>query len=245
MRRLFSRVDAIVVSAAANAALFELDRYRAKVTVIPYGIDPSRVRLSDNDPQTSVAGAPPRVLFVGRLVYYKGLDTLLDAAPAINAELVLLGDGPLYPRLRAKVDAMGLADKVRFIRDADGAALAAHLADCAVFVLPSTTTSESFGLSVLEAMAAGKPVVVTDVGTGLDELIRTTGAGRLVPPADPVALADAINGLLADPDERARLGAAGRNALGRDYTSDLMAQRTLDLYAKAAEARTPDQAARR
>ncbi|HVQ90132.1 MAG TPA: glycosyltransferase [Mycobacteriales bacterium] len=245
MRRLFSRADAIAVSAAANAALFELEAHRDKVTVIPYGIDPARLQPPDDHPQTTPASRPPRVLFVGRLVYYKGLDTLLDAAPAINAELVLLGDGPLYPRLRAKVDAMGLTDKVRFIRDADDATLAAHLADSALFVLPSTTTSESFGVSVLEAMAAGKPVVVTNLGTGLDHLVRTTGAGRVVPPGDATALADTINDLLADPSERARLGAIGREALDRDYTSDRMAQRTLDLYAKAAAVKTPDQAASR
>lgn len=240
MRRLLSRADAIVVSATANAGLSELDPHRAKVTVIPFGIDPARLQLPDDHPETVVAGSTPRVLFVGRLVYYKGLDTLLDAAPAINAEIVLLGDGPLYPRLRAKVDSMGLADKVRFIRDADHAALAVHLAGCTLFVLPSTTTSESFGLSVLEAMAAGKPVVVTDLGTGVDELVRTSGAGRVVPPADAGALADTINDLLADPAERARLGTVGRAALAREYTSDRMAQRTLDLYARTAAARNPE-----
>jgi glycosyltransferase involved in cell wall biosynthesis len=249
MRLLLSRADAIVVSARANAGLFELAPHQGKVAVIPYGIDPGRLRPPAANPAASsdaaAAGRAPRVVFVGRLVYYKGLNTLIDAAPAIDAELVLLGDGPLYPRLRAKVDTMGLAEKVRFIRDADNAELAAQLAACAVFVLPSTTTSESFGLSVLEAMSAGKPVVVTNLGTGLDELVRTSGAGKIVPPGDPVALADTINGLLADPAERERLGAAGLDAVGRDYTSDRMAQRTLDLYAKTVAARTPDRASSR
>lgn len=231
--RILRRADSIIVSAQANAELFGLGAYRDKVTVVPYGIDPARIRPPDqpgSQADNEVPADTRRVLFVGRLVYYKGLDTLLSAAPNIDAELIVLGDGPLYPQLHAQVTQRALIGKVRFVRDADDTALASYLAGCSVFVLPSSTTSESFGLSVLEAMAAGKPVVVTELGTGLDELVHDAGAGRIVPPRDPAALAQAINELLADPAERARLGAAGRRVFERGYTNDQMADRILAIY---------------
>ncbi|MGH8885268.1 MAG: glycosyltransferase [Egibacteraceae bacterium] len=234
--RVLRRADRIVVSTLSNARLFGLGPYREKVCIIPYGIDPAR--LAPPGPVAeAVTDKTSQVLFVGRLVYYKGLDTLLSAAPALHGDVLLLGDGPLYLSLRARVEADGLTGKVMFIRDADDATLARHLRDCAVVVLPSSTISESFGISVLEAMAVGKPVVVSQLGTGLDELVRTARSGRIVPPNDAAALATAINALLDDPAERARLGANGQHAFWEHYTSDQMASRLLQLYETVASSR--------
>lgn len=238
-RVVLRSADAIVVSAASNARLLRLGLYREKVRVIPYGVDPARLAPLGPAAET-VTDKPLRVLFVGRLVYYKGLDTLLSAAPALHGDVLLLGDGPLYPSLRARVEADGLTMKVTFIRHADDATLAGHLRDCAVVVLPSSTISESFGISVLEAMAVGKPVVVTQLGTGLDELVRTARSGRIVPPNDAAALATAVNSLLDDPAERARLGANGQHAFKQHYTSDQMASRLLQLYETVASSRAPE-----
>lgn len=144
--------------------------------------------------------------------------------------MVLLGDGPLCAWLRDSVAACGLEGRVRFVRDADDTQLGDHIRRARVLVLPSDTTSESFGLSVLEAMALAKPVVVTRLGTGLDEMVRTADCGLIVTPGDPADLAAAITSLLEDPEARTRLGRNGFRAFEENYTASLMADRVVQLY---------------
>lgn len=228
-RRILERADAIVVSARANARSAQLAPYINKVMIVPYGIDASRI---DGPQVTSqcVIAEPCQVLFVGRFVYYKGLDTLLAAAPHINGKLVLLGNGPLLKRLQLEVAKQNLANKVRFVQGASDATLAQYLRACSVLVLPSSSPSESFGISVIEAMASGKPVVVSNLGTGLDEIVRESNSGLIVPPRDSHALAQAVNHLLADPAARSRLGSAGRRAFEQNYTSARMASCFMRAY---------------
>lgn len=226
-RRLLDRAAAIIVSMPANADVPELAPHADKIVVIPFGIDPGRLASSG---EQDCDARPVDVLFVGRLVYYKGLDTLVAAAAQIDAQVVLLGDGPLYPRLRDSVATCGLEGRVRFLRDADDAQLGDHIRRARVLVLPSDTTSESFGLSVLEAMALAKPVVVTRLGTGLDETVRTADCGLIVAPRDPADLAAAITTLLGDPEQRIRLGRNGLRAFEENYTASLMADRLMQLY---------------
>ncbi len=172
------------------------------------------------------------MLFVGRLVYYKGLDILIDAAAEVDAQFVVLGDGPLHDDLVRQRDARGLAGRIRFVRAADDEQLRGHLGSCTVFVLPSTTTSEFFGLAMLEALASGVPVVVSALGTGLDEVVRDSDAGLVVPPGNAASLAVAITTLLADPVERERLGRNGRDAFARSYTAARMVDEVVSLYRK-------------
>lgn len=226
-RRLLDRAAAIIVSMPANANVPELAPHADKIVVIPFGIDPGR--LAPSAEQGCDVG-PVDILFVGRLVYYKGLDTLIAAAAQIDAQVVLLGDGPLYARLRDSVAACGLHERVRFVRDADDAQVGDHIRQARVLVLPSDTTSESFGLSVLEAMAFAKPVVVTRLGTGLDEVVRIADCGLIVDPGDPAGLAAAVTTLLGDPEQRTRLGRNGSRAFEENYTASLMANRLVRLY---------------
>lgn len=226
-RRLLDRAAAIIVSMPANADVPELAPHADKIVVIPFGIDPGRLASSG---EQDCDARPIDVLFVGRLVYYKGLDTLIAAAAQIDAQVVLLGDGPLYARLRDSVSTCGLEGRVRFLRDADDAQLGDHIRRARVLVLPSDTTSESFGLSVVEAMALAKPVVVTRLGTGLDEMVRTADCGLIVAPRDPAGLAAAITTLLGDPEQRTRLGRNGLRAFEENYTASLMADCLMQLY---------------
>lgn len=226
-RRLLDRAAAIVVSMPSNGTVVELADYAAKIVVIPFGIDPARL-TPYVCPDTETAGAD--VVFVGRLVYYKGLDTLVAAVAQTDAQLVILGDGPLYAELRDNVVSRGLEGRVSVVRDADDAQLGDQIRRARVLVLPSDTTSESFGLSVLEAMALAKPVVVTQLGTGLDELVRAADCGLIVPPRQPAALAAAISRLLGDPEQATRLGRNGRQAFLENYTASLMAERLVQLY---------------
>lgn len=225
--RLLDRAAAIIVSMPANANVPELAPHVDKIVVIPYGINPSRLASSGEQDRDA---RPVDVLFVGRLVYYKGLDTLIAATAQIDAQVVLLGDGPLYTRLRDSVATCGLEGRIRFLRDADDAQLGDHIRRARVLVLPSETISESFGLSVLEAMAFAKPVVVTRLGTGLDEMVRTAECGLIVAPRDPSELAAAITSLLGDAKQRIRLGRNGFRAFEKNYTASQMADRVMQLY---------------
>jgi glycogen(starch) synthase len=152
------------------------------------------------------------VFFVGRLVREKGVDTLLDAFPAIidrrpATRLVIAGTGPHEGHLRWRVSEMGLGGQVTFAGYTDDRTrnLLYHWA--AVAVVPSYY--EPFGLTALEAMAAGCPLVVSDTG-GLSETIVHNETGMKVPPANPGELAGAVLGLLSDSERAARLVATAR-----------------------------------
>ena len=102
-----------------------------------------------------------------------------------------------------------------------------------MFVLPSISRNEAFGLVQLEAMAAGKPVVNTAIGSGVAYACPPGLSGQAVPPADPAALAAAIRRLLADPELRRALGAAGRARVTSEFSAAAMVRETVDIYERA------------
>jgi glycosyltransferase involved in cell wall biosynthesis len=174
-----------------------------RTVVIPNAVD------VDAYPQAPLERAVPRLISVGRLAAPKDWTTLLSAVASLDpqafVELVIVGDGPDRERVQEELAARSLDRRVRLLGEHDD--VPHLLADADVFVLASR--SEGLPLSVIEAMAAGLPVVASDVG-GLRELVRDGATGTLVPPGDPAALADALRLLLADRELRRRLGTAGR-----------------------------------
>jgi rhamnosyl/mannosyltransferase len=172
------------------------------------------------------------VLFSGRHRYYKGLDFLVDAAPAIHAPVVIAGDGPERQRLLAKARSGGAP--IHFPGELSDAALVAHLHACDVFAFPSIERSEAFGLSILEAHACGTPVVATRLGTGVEFANLDGETGFNAPPRDAQALAEAVNRLLDDPVLRTRLGAQARDRVRREFRARDIARREFDLYGELA-----------
>jgi rhamnosyl/mannosyltransferase len=170
------------------------------------------------------------VLAVGRCVYYKGFSYLIEAMASVQADLVLVGEGPLLPQLRAQAEQLGLAQRVHFRHDLSEAELAAHYQACDVFVLPSVEITEAFGLVQVEAMACGKPVVATDLPTGVVYVNRHGETGLIVPPRDPGALSAAMNQLLGDPELRRRMGEAGRERAMREFTRQAYAEQVNAVY---------------
>jgi glycosyltransferase involved in cell wall biosynthesis len=171
----------------------------------------------------------PTAVCVANLRQEKGHAVLLDAWPEVlravpNAELVLVGDGPLRNEIEAIIARAGLQDSVRLLGAVSD--VWPHLAQAHVFVLP--TLHEPFGIVAAEAMAAGLPVVASDVG-GLPEFVAPGVNGELVPVGDRVALAAALSGLLSDDDRRARLGAQAR-ATAAEYSIDRTVARYVALY---------------
>jgi glycosyltransferase involved in cell wall biosynthesis len=241
LRRVLDRASRIIVASPSMAQQAEqLAGYRHKCAVIPYGIDGSP--LADTPDVRARACAirrelgTPLLLFVGRLVPYKGVDVLLRAITTLDLRLVVVGDGPMRAALEAQNAALG-ADRVTFAGSVPDSELAALYHACDLFVLPSITRAEAFGMVQIEAMACGKPVVSTAVASGVPWVNQHEVTGLVVPPGDADALARAIRALLADASLRVRLGAAGRARVASEFTAARMAERTVALYRDVLEER--------
>jgi glycosyltransferase involved in cell wall biosynthesis len=193
--------------------------------VLPMGIAPPPTPPSDRSALRASLGLRTfTALFVGRLVPIKGVDVALHAVASLGAgaTLVIAGDGPERARLEALARRLGTP--VRFLGPVHGPHKHAWLAAADAFVAPSTRhggRTEGAPTAVLEAMAAGLPVVTTGCG-GLRELIRHRHDGLRVPEGDPAALARALATLRAHPDEAAALGAAARHTAAAHTWPTLM-----------------------
>ncbi len=211
-----------------------LGALRERCRVVPLGIVPGAFATP---PPAEMEALRARyggrfVLFSGRHRYYKGLDFLVDAAPAIHAPVVIAGDGPDREGLIAKAKDVGAP--IHFPGELSDADLVAHLHACEVFAFPSIERSEAFGMSILEAQACGKPVVATRLGTGVEFANLDGETGFNVPPRDTQALADAVNRLLDDAALRERLGGQARERVLREFDAREIARREFDLYKDVA-----------
>jgi glycosyltransferase involved in cell wall biosynthesis len=204
----------------------------AQWTVIPSGIPldrftgPGALRRTD----LGLPEGEPVVGCVARLVPVKGVGDLLEAlaqvrASGIRAHCALVGDGPLREHLRVQARALGVDDVVHFVGLRRDVPQVLPLFD--VVALPSR--NEGMGRALLEAQAAGIPVVASRVG-GIPDVVEDGRTGVLVPPGDPRALAEALVTLLANPGLRAAMGRAAREAVGRDLGVAAMVERLDALY---------------
>ena len=179
----------------------------------------------------AVSDRPATVLAVGRLREPKDFLTLVRATarlPPGSARVLIVGDGPDRAEIEREIARLGLRDAVVLL--GERADVAELLAAADVFVLASR--SEGMPMSVLEAMAAGLPVVASAVG-GVPELVRDGETGTLVAPGDPDVLARALGALVAAPAERARLGAAARSRAEAEFGIEACRQAHIDLYRAA------------
>ena len=173
---------------------------------------------------------PPIVLAVARLHPQKGLHYLLEAATQLpDVRFVVAGDGQERSALERKAGALGVGDRVEFLGERDDVPALLKTAD--VFVLPSLY--EGLPVSVLEAMAAGTPVVATAIG-GTTEAVDDGESGILVPPRDPEALANAIRGLLSNASLAQRVVAGGRARVRRMFSADAVARGVSRVYEDVA-----------
>lgn len=243
LRRVLRRASRIVVSSPTLAAhAEELRDFRDKCVVIPFGVDTARLERTgriDAEVRTIEQQYPgPRVLFVGRLVPYKGVGVLLRAMKTVDATALIVGDGPLRASLEAQAVEDGVATRVRFLGHLTDEQVVAHFHACDLFVLPSVTRAETFGVVQLEAMACGKPVVSTNLPTGVPWVNRHDDTGLIVEPGDADGLAAAMNALITDPARRERLGAAARRRVADSFTVARMRSLAADLYRDVLHAGT-------
>ncbi|HEX2028873.1 MAG TPA: glycosyltransferase [Nitriliruptorales bacterium] len=244
LARVLATCDRVLVSSeqlvARSPVLRQLrDRRRERVEVVPLGVDlqrfhprptPASQRLRDR------LGPAPVVLFVGRLRHYKGIDDLITAAARLDVTVVVVGDGPDPGRVtsagRAQLGRrfimpglVGDAELPDWYRAAD------------VFCLPSTSAAETFGLAALEAMACGRPVITTELGTATSVVNAHGTTGLVVAPGDPSGLAEAIAIIVGDGALAARMGGAARERAVAHYDVVTMVRRIRDVYRSAVDER--------
>jgi rhamnosyl/mannosyltransferase len=168
---------------------------------------------------------------VGRLRYYKSLDTLLQAMPQIpQACLTVVGTGPMQQSWQGLAQELGLAGRVNFVGEVGDNDLPDYYRQADLFVLPSNARSEAFGIVLLEAMASGLPCVTTELGTGTSWIVQDGETGFVVPPLNPAALAQAINAIAADEALRQRFGQAALVRVKAEFSKEVMVHRVMQVY---------------
>jgi rhamnosyl/mannosyltransferase len=228
------RANAIIATSPRYLESSEvLQRHKERCHVIPLAVEP---HFMSPDPevlhQAEVIreryGDRPLVLFVGVLRYYKGLSYLIRAMKGLKANLLVVGNGPLFRKMVQIRDELGLRKNVFFMGHVSDVRPYFYAADC--FCLPSIERSEAFGIVLLEAMAASLPLVTTDLETGVCFVNRDGETGLVVPRRNAESLHEALKQLLFDPERREKMGRAGRERLEANFTREIMIQRILDLY---------------
>ncbi len=216
-----------------------LRRHVEKCRVIHFGVDldrfaPSPAVLEEAARWQARYAGRPLILFVGRLRHYKGIDVLLEAMRQVeNAHALIVGIGPMEESWRAQTQSAGVSDRVTFLGEVPDAGVLALYHAASLFVLPSTNRAETLGIVQLEAMACGLPLICTELGTGTSYVNQHGTTGFVVAPNDAPALAAAINTLLASPELRRAMGAAGTRRVHTEFSIDAMLRRTLDFYEEA------------
>ncbi len=194
------------------------------IEVTPFGVDLGRFDLAPEHEGPVVIGT------ARGLEWRYGIDLLIRAFALLEpsvARLVIVGAGPQRAEYEALVQELGLQGRVEFPGWVDPAEIPRTYRAFDVFVAPSRI--EAFGVAVLEAAACGLPAVVTKVG-GLPEVVEDGVTGLVVPPEDPVALAEALRRLVADREGRRRMGAAARRFVAARYRWEDTAERMEQLY---------------
>ena len=236
MRRTLRQAKAIIVSDRVLVDETPLLReFEDKCHVVPFGIDTDVYDWPKIEPH-HVNDRGRLVLACGRLVPYKGYDVLIRAAVNRNFEVWIIGEGAERPRLEQLISELGLGERVRLLGSVNDCERIKLMCLADVFVMPSITNAETFGLSQLEAMAAGRPVVNTALDTAVPRVARHGMEAITVPPGDAEKLGEAIDTLISDPERRRRMGLSGRTRAVTRYSATAFREGMESVYRAAIAA---------
>lgn len=205
-----------------------------KAVCVPIGIEPIDDVPEDKVIRLKQRYANKKIVFsLGRLVHYKGYDYLVRAAQYVDDDVVILigGTGPLCNNLKARIQEMGLQDKVVLLGRIPDEDLAAYYNACDVYCMSSIEKTEAFGIVQIEAMSCGKPLIATNIpDSGVSWVNQENVSGQNVAPRDEHALADAINSILRDPVRYKALAAGSRQRFNTTFQLDMMVDQCLKIY---------------
>jgi len=232
-----AQADAVLAPSAVIRDELHARGVRTPIAVVPTGIDLGRFRPGDRAAARRLLGvgdAQPLVLYVGRLDREKSVDRVLLAFERVAstvpaAQLVLVGQGTETERLRRMAEALPVAERIRFLGLRPHHSLAECYQAADVFLFASET--ETQGLVLAEAAACGLPAVAVDA-PGCDEVVRDGDTGVLTK-GNPAALAEAVIGLLLDPERRRAMARRAREMAERLFDVKLQIDRTMAVYADA------------
>lgn len=239
LMRFLKRADTVIAATQGHISSSPfLQQFREKCIVIPYGIDTQKYINAPEKPiltEKLYNKNSVKILFTGRLVYYKGADVLLESFKQVSGcELFIVGKGVLEEKLREM--AASIPQNVHFLGVLSDEDLKAAFRDADIFVLPSVASSEAFGIVQLEAMVYGKPVINTSLPTGVPFVSIHERTGLTVPPGDASALADAINILAKDSKLRKKYGDAAAKRVKEQFQEKDVLDRIFEvLNRKAAD----------
>lgn len=231
--RILKKADRIIATSSQYIKSSPyLRNVQDKCVVVPLGIDINRFRQADELISNNIRARYRDhflLLFVGRLRYFKGLRYLIDAMRSVDATLLIIGTGPEEKPLKDQVMREKLGGKIHFLNDVPDSDLPAYYNACDIFVLPSSHRSEAFGTVLIEAMASGKPVISTELGTGTSFVNVHGVTGYVVPPRDPRSLARSIADLQNNISLRFEFGQNARRR-AEDFTNALLNTRVINVY---------------
>lgn len=232
---VFRRTDAFVAATPHHVSCSDtFRRFSDRTAIIPYAIPDDWFEVSEEERKAEGKAREEMggsfLLFVGRLVPYKGLETLLRAADRIPSRIAIIGTGPLDAALRKEIAARGLEGKVRLLGRVDD--LRPYYLGCDFLVLPSVSALEGFGIVQIEAMALGKPVVSSDLPSGVTYVNVDGETGLTFHVGDDAGLAAACNRLLADPGLRERLGKNARKRTFEKFSYTAMKAAAVPFFAR-------------
>jgi len=241
--RLLQRADCILATSPYYIKYSPfLQKFADKCVVVPRGINLKKFAnsstIQSKAEETRQNYGDGITLFVGRFIYYKGLETLLEAAKKIRGKILLVGDGPLRNKIKNIIKNSLLEDKVFLHHGVCDQELVSFYHACDVFVLPSNQRSEAFGLVQLEAMACSKPIISTNLKTGVPWVNQHGVTGLVVPVDNADKLAQAVNYLLTNIEERLRLGQNGRRRVLENFTIPKVARKLEQVYEQVLHTRS-------
>ncbi|SEW14496.1 rhamnosyl/mannosyltransferase [Chitinophaga sp. YR573] len=233
---ILKRADAIIgtTSKYINES-WQLKKVVNKTTPIPIGIRPGSLVVNDADVQMiREKYVGKRIVFsLGRLIYYKGFEYLIEAAQYLPDDVVVLigGAGELELKLAGMVERLGLANKIVLLGPISHQLVGAYFKACDVFCLPSVERSEAFGIVLLEAMSFGKPIVAADIpGSGVPWVNHHHVTGLNVPVKDAKALSDGILQILGNRPLYDQFSANAYSRFKELFTDETMVQLCIKLY---------------
>lgn len=241
-RQTLARADIIVVSGGAMIDGSDLlTPHRQKCEILPYGINLDFWEQLDSAGVERArelrSSAPRHVLAVGRLVGYKGFAVLIRAMAQIDGNATIVGDGPLLTELKSLAQQLGVASRVRFTGRIERSEIRALMHSADVLAFPSVTAAEAFGISQIEAMAAGLPIVNTYLPTTVPMVARHEQEGITVPPNNPAALAAALERILDDPGLAQKFGASAQARAKSEFDENVFQRRMGAVYDRALRER--------
>lgn len=250
LKKLLKKAERIFVhnNNYAHSSTF-LQPHLHKVVSAPPGIDITRFSISpyikNKMLEITQSYGNKIVLFIGRLVYYKGLEYLIESMKNVSAVLVIIGNGPLKNKLPKLSKRLSVHKKIHFLGNVDEQNKVAYLRSSSLLCLPSTVRSEAFGIVQLEGMICEKPIINTFVeGSGVSSVSINNETGITVPPKNAAALSEAINYLLANPSKSKTFGKSGAKRVLEFYTREKTSRKILRTYKEilsSKEAQTKSQ----